>query len=333
MAEHHFQHEGWECIPRTFPCWRWTSRIAPSAVKFGCAFNVVPTCWHPLRLRRGTTPSPTSSRRRRVVFGVGRGYHSREVETFGNPMLDAEANRELFEEQVEVILKGAARGVLRAPGQALHHSARGARIAATPSARSRWCRGRYVSRWTCGKPIVSGGARGLEFMARHGHQGFISATGGGAGAALGSRPSGSVGRRHGRDRALGEDLILGFRLCLDDTVEGAIRSARPLLRGARQGDGAARHCCATARSTPRPVGARLQPSRHHTPRSRTACATAPGSAVPRGDVVAAISRMLEAKYPGLDHVMLGWAIGGAARDDGGAARAVRRGSCCPAFSR
>ena len=35
----------------------------------------------------------------RVIFGVGRGYHTREVETFGAPMLDGEANRELFEEQ------------------------------------------------------------------------------------------------------------------------------------------------------------------------------------------------------------------------------------------
>ena len=40
-----------------------------------------------------------------MIFGVGRGYHTREVESFGNPMLDAEANRELFEEQLEVILK------------------------------------------------------------------------------------------------------------------------------------------------------------------------------------------------------------------------------------
>jgi hypothetical protein len=41
----------------------------------------------------------------RVIFGVGRSYHTREVETFGAPMLDAEANRELFEEQVEIIFK------------------------------------------------------------------------------------------------------------------------------------------------------------------------------------------------------------------------------------
>src|SRR5260370_16278094 len=41
----------------------------------------------------------------RVIFGLGRGYHSREVETFGAPILDQEANRELFEEQVEIIFK------------------------------------------------------------------------------------------------------------------------------------------------------------------------------------------------------------------------------------
>jgi len=41
----------------------------------------------------------------RVILGVGRGYHKREVETFGAPLLDAEANRELFEEQLQLLLK------------------------------------------------------------------------------------------------------------------------------------------------------------------------------------------------------------------------------------
>ena len=41
----------------------------------------------------------------RMIFGVGRGYHSREVETFGSPVIDNDLNRELFEEQIEVILK------------------------------------------------------------------------------------------------------------------------------------------------------------------------------------------------------------------------------------
>ena len=72
-------------------------------MKIGCAFNIVPT-WHPLRLAEdyATADILTGGR---VVFGVGRGYHSREVETFGNPMLDGEATREVFEEQVEFILK------------------------------------------------------------------------------------------------------------------------------------------------------------------------------------------------------------------------------------
>ena len=41
----------------------------------------------------------------RVVMGVGRGYHTREVESFGAPLLDAEANREYFEEQLQLLLK------------------------------------------------------------------------------------------------------------------------------------------------------------------------------------------------------------------------------------
>ncbi len=41
----------------------------------------------------------------RVIFGVGRGYHTREVETFGAPLIDQNANREMFEEGVEILFK------------------------------------------------------------------------------------------------------------------------------------------------------------------------------------------------------------------------------------
>jgi alkanesulfonate monooxygenase SsuD/methylene tetrahydromethanopterin reductase-like flavin-dependent oxidoreductase (luciferase family) len=41
----------------------------------------------------------------RVIFGMGRGYHTREVETFGAPMLEPEANRELFEEQCAILMQ------------------------------------------------------------------------------------------------------------------------------------------------------------------------------------------------------------------------------------
>src|ERR1051326_2039570 len=100
LAEHHFQHEGYEVIPN-IPLLAVDLAHRTKRVKIGCAFNVVPT-WHPLRLAEdyATADILTGGR---VIFGVGRGYHSREVETFGNPMLDAEANRELFEDQVGLL--------------------------------------------------------------------------------------------------------------------------------------------------------------------------------------------------------------------------------------
>ena len=60
--------------------------------------------WHPLRLAEDYAMADILSNGR-VMFGVGRGYHTREVETFGSPLLDQAANRELFEEQVEIIFK------------------------------------------------------------------------------------------------------------------------------------------------------------------------------------------------------------------------------------
>ena len=60
--------------------------------------------WHPLRLAEDYAVADVLTKGR-VRMGVARGYHTREVETFGAPMLDSDANRELFEEQVDVIIK------------------------------------------------------------------------------------------------------------------------------------------------------------------------------------------------------------------------------------
>jgi len=38
-------------------------------------------------------------------MGVGRGYHTREMETLGAPLLDTDANRAIFEEGLELLLK------------------------------------------------------------------------------------------------------------------------------------------------------------------------------------------------------------------------------------
>jgi len=49
--------------------------------------------WHPLRLAEdfATADILTGGR---IVFGVGRGYHTREVETFGSPLRDQPAFKE-----------------------------------------------------------------------------------------------------------------------------------------------------------------------------------------------------------------------------------------------
>jgi alkanesulfonate monooxygenase SsuD/methylene tetrahydromethanopterin reductase-like flavin-dependent oxidoreductase (luciferase family) len=44
----------------------------------------------------------------RVIFGVGRGYHTREFESFGSPLLHQNADREMFEEGVDILFKAFA---------------------------------------------------------------------------------------------------------------------------------------------------------------------------------------------------------------------------------
>ena len=172
LAEHHFQHEGYECIPN-IPLLAVDLAHRTRRIKIGCAFNIVPT-WHPLRLAEDYATADILTKGR-VVFGVGRGYHSREVETFGNPMLDAEANRELFEEQVEIILKAFRE-------ESFSHQ--GKHYTIPPEVPYRGYRLKEITLvprpvhqplevW---QPIVSGSARSLDFMARHGIKGVISAT-------------------------------------------------------------------------------------------------------------------------------------------------------------
>ena len=102
MAEHHFQHEGYEGIPNLLMLDLFLA-TQTEQLRFGCGFNITPM-WHPLRLAEDFAMADILTKGR-VIFGVGRGYHTREVETFGSPVLDGDANRDLFEEQVEIILK------------------------------------------------------------------------------------------------------------------------------------------------------------------------------------------------------------------------------------
>ena len=301
LAEHHFQHEGYECIPN-IPMLAVDLAHRTERVKIGCAFNIVPT-WHPLRLAEDYATADILTRGR-VVFGVGRGYHSREVESFGNPMLDAEANRELFEEQVEIIVKA-----FREESFA-HH---GKHYTLPPDVPYRGYRLQEITLvprpvhqpveiW---QPIVSGSARSLDFMARHGIKGVISAT---AESVVSRWMSDyqEAARRHGRSLQLGEDLILGFRMCLDDTVEGAVARARPYFE---------EHAKFMA-----PLGMLRYSEEHVTAvaarQAQSATAASLENGVrnrswlcgPSADIVAYLKEV-EARYPGLDHVMIAWALG------------------------
>jgi hypothetical protein len=92
LAEHHFQHEGYECIPNILMLAVHLAHVT-KRLRIGCGFNIAPM-WHPLRLAEDFAVADILTKGR-TVFGVGRGYHTREVETFGAPMQDADANREL----------------------------------------------------------------------------------------------------------------------------------------------------------------------------------------------------------------------------------------------
>src|SRR5712691_3704852 len=102
MAEHHFQPEGTELIPNLLMMATHLCSVTKN-LKIGCGFNVVPM-WHPLRLAEDYAMADILTGGR-VIFGVARGYHTREVESFGAPLIDQTANREMFEEGVDILFK------------------------------------------------------------------------------------------------------------------------------------------------------------------------------------------------------------------------------------
>ena len=156
---------------------------------------------------------------------MGRGYHTREVETLGGIMMDQDENRDLFEEQVEIIFKAFNNERFS------HH---GKHYTVPPKLPYR---GYELEDLTmvprparlpveCWQPIVSASPRGLDFMVKHGIQGIV----GGGSALLGEGPV--VGYRDALARAgveaeLGEGICVGVNFHLADSREQAVREATP----------------------------------------------------------------------------------------------------------
>ena len=227
MAEHHFQPEGYECIPNLLMLGLYLA-CNTQRLKFGCGFNITPM-WHPLRLAEDFAMADILSGGR-IVFGVGRGYHSREVETFGSPMFDGDANRELFEEQVEVMVKAFSQESFSHQGK--HYTIpapvpyRGytlEKLSLVPRPVSQ-----PVDIW---QPLVSGNPKGVDFMGRVGIKAMVANT---PEPALAERMEmyQQAAANHGRELALGEDIALGYRFFIAENREKAIEKARPYFEEA-----------------------------------------------------------------------------------------------------
>jgi alkanesulfonate monooxygenase SsuD/methylene tetrahydromethanopterin reductase-like flavin-dependent oxidoreductase (luciferase family) len=223
LAEHHFQHEGNEVIPNLLMAAVHLCHLTKN-LRIGCGFNITPM-WHPLRLAEDFACADILTKGR-TIFGVGRGYHTREVETFGAPMLDQNANRELFEEQVEIIFKAF-------DSESFSHQ--GKHYTLPPEVPYR---GYTLKELTlvprpihlpveCWQPVVSASARGLDFMVKYGIKGAV----GGGAATMEAGPITAyrdAAARAGKDLKLGEDLMIGLVIHLADTKERSMREIVPL---------------------------------------------------------------------------------------------------------
>jgi alkanesulfonate monooxygenase SsuD/methylene tetrahydromethanopterin reductase-like flavin-dependent oxidoreductase (luciferase family) len=227
-AEHHFQHEGYECIPNLIQWGLWLA-AQTKRLKYGCGFNILPM-WHPIRLAEDYAMADIVTDGR-VIMGVGRGYHTREVETFAAPLLDAQANREIFEEGVDLLLKCFNEESFRHKGKYFECPPR------VPY------RGYDLEEITCVPrpkhlpveivmPIASG--RTIDFMAEKGFKAMVTLNG--------EKILDDVVRafhesclKHGRQVQLGQDMIWGAGIYLADSQEEAIASSNRRMTSATNG--------------------------------------------------------------------------------------------------
>ncbi len=297
-AEHHFQREGYECLPNLILLSTYLA-TQTSQLKLGCAFNIVPM-WHPLRLAEDYAMADILTGGR-VIFGVGRGYHSREVETFGAPVIDNDANKELFEEQMEIILKAFNEESFShqgkhytIPAQVPYRGYELKEITLVPRPIHR-----PVEVW---QPIASG--RTLEYVARMGFKGMVSTTGEKLVESL-FRTFQEQAARYGRALKLGEDMALGVGFYLADTQEEAIRRIRPSHDERYKWFapfGFVRYTDEQGRSWGTPGAPARIPSLEDGVSQRAWLCGPP-------DQMVSFLKETEEKYPGLEHILLLWPEG------------------------
>jgi len=305
MAEHHFQREGTECIPNVLMMALHLAHVTKN-LKIGCGFNIAPM-WHPLRLAEDYAMADILSGGR-VIFGLGRGYHTREVETFGSPLIDQAANRELFEEQVDIIFKSFNEASF---------SHKGKHYTLPPEVPYR---GYTLKELTlvprpmrlpveCWQPIQGGTGRAMEFMAKHGIQGMV----GGGSAEGGAMHKVVLGWQEahaklGKHIELGERLCFGFHFYMADSKADGIRRAAKYYEENMKMFGELRLVRAL---TEEQIEIMRDPKRAPTaklPRIDDAVA-AGGFLTGNAQEVIDHLKALEAKYPALDRISVSLSVG------------------------
>jgi alkanesulfonate monooxygenase SsuD/methylene tetrahydromethanopterin reductase-like flavin-dependent oxidoreductase (luciferase family) len=305
MAEHHFQPEGTECIPNLLMMALHLAGVTKN-LRIGCGFNVVPM-WHPLRLAEDYAMADVLTGGR-VIFGVARGYHTREVESFGAPLTDQAANREMFEEGVDIVFKAFNEE---------HFSHKGTYYTIPPAVPYRGYTLKDITLVPrplrlpveCWQPIQSGSERAFDFMAKHGISGVIGG---------GSAEGGAVDKhmtafqaayaRRGIKLELGERLSLGFQFFIADSREAAMRAAGKYYEENMKMFGELRLVRALSDEQ---IAAMRDPRLAATtklPRIEDAVKAGGFLAGTPADIIEQL-KAVEKRYPGLDRVSCGMALG------------------------
>jgi alkanesulfonate monooxygenase SsuD/methylene tetrahydromethanopterin reductase-like flavin-dependent oxidoreductase (luciferase family) len=298
LAEHHFQREGYEVIPNLILMGTYLA-TQTRRVRFGCAFNVTPM-WHPVRLAEDYAMADYLTRGR-IVMGVGRGYHTREVESLGGPLLDTEANAAIFREQMDIMFKCFNQ-------EGWSHKGRFYTIPAEVNYRGYALKDvtmvprpvhQPVEIW---QAIASG--KSIPFMVQHSIKGMVTMNG-----ELITRQVFTQFREEaskvGRELALGEDLAWGAGLYLADSVEEGIAGVRPYHDERYKWFapfGFVRYADEHGRPWGTPGAPTGVPNIEEGVRQKAWLIGPPSVVVER-------LRELEADYPGLEHIVLHWPEG------------------------
>ncbi|MCH8826085.1 MAG: LLM class flavin-dependent oxidoreductase [Chloroflexi bacterium] len=298
MAEHHFQREGYEAIPNLMMMGLYLA-TQTKRLKLGAAFNVVPA-WHPIRLAEDFAMADILTDGR-VIFGVGRGYQSREVESLGGPLVDNDANREYFEEQMEIIFKAFNEESFSHKGKHFTIPAevefRGydvKEITVVPRPKHL-----PVEMW---QPIVSG--RTIDFIAKHGIKGVVGLTGETLVTQVFAQYREACAR-YGRNLIPGEDLALELGFYLAGSRKEAMDRLRPYHDERYKWFapfGFVRYADEEGRSWGTPGAPARTPHIEDGVQQKAWICGTPQEFID-------FLHELEEKYPGLEHIILHWAEG------------------------